>query len=160
MYSNILLLSIRRQHVELIIQGVKHFELRRVRPGVCEGDLVLVYVPLPIASVVGCFQVGSVVAGTPGQVWSRIGLRSGLSQPEYDNYFDGSSAAYAIKVVKPSWFTQRVDLERIRRHIPSFSPPQSYHYLRQNRLCDVRLVDLCAQVAGGGCDELSSGDKC
>ena len=64
MIGNALLLSIHPEYAEKIFDGTKRVELRRVRPRLQNGDLVIVYVSSPVKAVCGAFRVDNVVAGT------------------------------------------------------------------------------------------------
>lgn len=140
MDRNTLLLSIRRQHAGAIFDGMKKYELRRLRPRVRQGDLVVVYVPQPEAQIVGQFRVRRVLEASPGQLWNRIGSSTGVNRECFDSYFEGALRAFAIGVEAPERYTFAVPLARLREVVPSFRPPQSYHYLRRDRIADRRLL--------------------
>lgn len=124
-----LLISIRPKYAEKIFNGIKTVELRRIRPRLKSGDLVLVYVSSPTMALMGAFEVGSVTGGSPGQIWKRFNGKSGLTKSEFDDYYDGAKQAFAV-VLKRLWkFENPVKLTQLRRNKTGFRPPQSYHYL-------------------------------
>ena len=124
-----LLISIRPKHAEKIFNGIKTVELRRTRPRLKSGDLVLVYVSSPTKALMGAFEVDSVTGGRPSQIWKRFNGKSGLTKPEFDDYYEGAKQAFAV-VLKRLWkFAKPVELTQLRRNKTGFRPPQSYHYL-------------------------------
>jgi predicted transcriptional regulator len=124
-----LLLSIRPKHAEKIFSGVKTVELRRTRPRLKNGDLVLVYVSSPTKALMGAFEVASVTAGSPNQIWKRFNGKSGLTKSEFDDYYEGAKQAFAV-LLKQLWkFKKPVNLTQLRRKRIGFRPPQGYHYL-------------------------------
>lgn len=124
-----LLLSIRPTHAEKIFNGTKTVELRRVKPRLNGGDLVLVYVSSPVMALMGGFEVESVISGSPRQVWCAVNGRSGLTRAEFDEYYEGAKRAFAI-VLKRRWkLKEPVRLRQLRQKRTGFRPPQSYHYL-------------------------------
>lgn len=129
MPSRTLLLSIRPGFADLIFAGEKSVELRRVRPKVESGDVVLVYVTSPIMALAGAFSVSQVFSGSPDTLWRKVGSHSGLSRFDYREYFDGCETAYGIGVEKSWRFSYPVALDELRQRLPGFLPPQSYWYL-------------------------------
>src|ERR1051326_6507001 len=93
----ILLLSIRPRFVEAIFAKTKTVELRRVKPRLEAGDLVVMYASGPIKGIVGAFEVAGVTAATPKRIWRRYNGGSGLSKKEFDTYFAGASIGYDIR---------------------------------------------------------------
>lgn len=126
MKNNALLLSIRPRFADAIFEGTKRVELRRVRPRVKAGDLVLVYVTAPRSKLEGAFEVERVLEETPTALWSHVSGNSGVTRQEFDEYYRDCRTAFAI-VVKKVWRHDPVSLARMRR--ARIRPPQSYHYL-------------------------------
>ena len=127
--SKILLLSIRPKFSFKIFRGEKTVELRRVRPAVGHGDLVLVYTSSPECSLTGAFLVGEILAGTPKKIWPHVISSGGVTRDEFDQYFNGAETAYAIGIQKAWTFDKPVCLAELRAQIPRFHPPQSYRYM-------------------------------
>ena len=125
-----LLLSIRPRFAKMIFEVIKTVELRRVRPTIRAGDLVLVYVTSPAKEIQGAFRVGKTISGTPDTIWRRFGKQSGTSRAEFDAYFRGKSEAHAL-VIEEAWtLPKAVRLACIRKEKRGFHPPQSFHYIR------------------------------
>src|ERR1700730_5378670 len=67
--NRLMFLSIRPLFAELILQGVKRVELRRVRPATHPGTLVLLYASSPTMKLVGICEIESILESTPEDVW-------------------------------------------------------------------------------------------
>jgi len=124
-----LVVSIWPKHSAKLLSGEKTAELRRVRPGVGRGDLVVVYATSPCRAIVGVLEVEQVVEGEPGALWSQHGARTGLTRHEYDRYYEGTDVAFAILVSRASPLHPPVSLDEVREYIPAFKPPQGYLYI-------------------------------
>lgn len=53
-------MSVKPQYAELLLSGVRTFELRRVRPKIAAGGLVLIYASSPATQMVGTGTVAEV----------------------------------------------------------------------------------------------------
>lgn len=135
-----LLLSIRPIFARAILAGHKGVELRRVRPAVGPGDEIVVYETSPTSAVVGMATVNRVECASPRVLWTRHGAVSGLTRSEFLEYFRGRDVGYGIVLADVRILDEPVSLQAIRRLVPKFHPPQSYHYLSDERLADRRLV--------------------
>jgi len=124
-----LLLSIRPRFVEQIFAGTKTVELRRVRPRVKSGDLVIVYASGSRKALVGAFQVADVIAASPASLWRNFGTETGMGKKEFDEYFNGVNTGFAIEVAHTWQLPAPVQLATLRRQRGGFHAPQSYRYL-------------------------------
>lgn len=132
-----LLLSIQPHHAEKIFNGTKRVELRRVRPRVVAGDLVLVYVSTPIKALMGAFEVKAVVEASPRKLWQAVASDAGLTRGEFFKYYSGASLGFGIRLRKVWSLPEPVALTSLRRNWRSFRPPQSYQYLSN---AEVQLI--------------------
>jgi predicted transcriptional regulator len=124
-----LFLSIRPRFAEQIFDGTKTVELRRVRPRIEQGDLVIVYASGSTKALLGAFQVSGVIASTPNAVWRRFSARTGLTKTEFDAYYDRSEAAFVIEISHAWKLKAPICLKTLRSKRAGFRPPQGYHYL-------------------------------
>lgn len=129
-----LLMSIKPRYAEKIFEGSKSVELRRTRPPVHSGDVVVVYVSSPVKAVVGYFVVGDLVSGHPQELWSLAEQGAGVTEEEYHCYFSGADRAYAISVSEFELFEAPRTLAEIRETWQEFHPPQSYWGLKYEQL--------------------------
>lgn len=135
-----LLLSIRPRFAKEIISGRKQVELRRIRPAVGPGDEMVIYETSPTSAIVGRAIVEGVLAAKPDVLWKVIGSVSGVSQAEFAAYFRGTRLGYAIKLRTIDSLNTPISLRSLRKVAPGFAPPQSYHYLREERAMDRKVV--------------------
>ncbi len=136
--SNILLLSIRPQFVNKLLNGSKSSELRRVKPRVVRGDVVLIYETSPTMALVGYGIVESVTTDRPDKLWQKVKKRSGITKLEFDQYYEGSDMGYAINFSNVDSLRTSVSLSLLRSKIDGFHPPQSYRYL-----CPSQASSIC-----------------
>ena len=130
MSKHALLLSIRPKYANMIFAGTKTVELRRVRPTIQAGDLVLVYVSSPTKEMQGAFKVGKTVSGAPSTIWRKFGKQTGVTRQEFDTYFSGKDQAHAL-LIEDAWkLHEPVRLACLRKEKRGFRPPQSFHYIR------------------------------
>ena len=135
--SRILLLSIRPEHVKRILNGEKKVELRRTRPKLNQGDLVLIYASTPIKALVGAFQVEKVLEDTPSNLWYRVQNSACISREEFDKYYIGTDRGIGIFFNKTCILQSPIALSGLRQCWPNFQPPQIYRYLSA---VDINLI--------------------
>jgi predicted transcriptional regulator len=124
-------MSIKPRFSEAILDGRKHFELRRVPVRVQPGDLVIIYASSPQKAVVGAFVVARVLTGSVAALWDELSAQLGATRDEYEEYFRGCEAAHAIAIGARARI-EPVALTSLRQRRPGFRPPQSYTYLRES----------------------------
>jgi len=129
-----LLLSIRPKFAEMIFNGKKTVELRRVKPNLSINDIVVVYVTSPIKQVWGSFIVGSIICLPIDELWRTVENEAGVTKEEFFDYFLGVDYGYGIVINKISSVIEPIDLIDIRRIWNGFTPPQSYRYLSHAEL--------------------------
>lgn len=129
MHIHSLLISVHPKYADKIFAGEKTVELRKVRPKVSNGDIVLVYASSPTMALVGGFEVDRVVGTSPTALWSKVKKSAGLTKDEFSDYYNGSSNAYGIFIKKPWYFETPLALQNLRKKLDGFHPPQSYRYV-------------------------------
>jgi len=124
-----LLVSVKPVYVEMLLDGTKTVELRRVRPHVGSGCMVLIYASSPRMEMVGTARVESIEVGAVNAIWSRHASAMGIDRDTYSAYFDGAHRAVAITFRDVRRLRAGVPLAELRRRIAGFRPPQSFRYL-------------------------------
>jgi predicted transcriptional regulator len=124
-----LLLSIKPRYAQAILCGEKTVELRRVRPRLTVPTEALLYASTPVRAIVGTCHVIDVVEHTPGEMWSKVGQRTGITKQEFRVYFDGCKTAYGLIIANPTSIDRPVELNSLRANWLRFQPPQSFRYL-------------------------------
>ena len=135
--NHALLLSIRPNFVKAIFAGAKTVELRRVKPRLRTGDLVVIYASGMTKGIVGVFEVAGVTVATPKHIWRRHNGGSGLTKKQFDAYFAGVATGYAILIGRLWKHPVPVPLSTLRKRRAGFCPPQGYHYWRRDDLLRV-----------------------
>lgn len=123
-----LFMSLRPRFAELLLDGRKTVDLRRIEPAVHPGTLVLLYASSPTRALVGTGLVLSVCVASSDEIWTRLGSLTGLSRAEYDSYFDGADTAVAISLGDLRRLERPVPLPELRKGRSWFRPPQSFRY--------------------------------
>jgi predicted transcriptional regulator len=131
--GNNLLISVQHRFALGILDGSKVVELRRVRPSVTRGNAVFLYSTRPQQRIDVYFIVDDVCAARPAQLWRRFGASTGVRRHEFDAYFAGCRAAYALVVGSAHEMQHPVTIDHLRQSDPAFHPPQGYLYLRNSR---------------------------
>lgn len=132
--KTVLILSIRDVHAKNIFQGSKKVELRRIRPRLKGGDVVLVYTPRPVMALVGGFAVKDVIEAQPQKLWSLVGSVSGLSKDEFAKYYSGASKGFGICIGITWRLRKPLSLATLKQAWVKFVPPQGFRYLRANEV--------------------------
>jgi len=120
------LLSIKPEYAEKILNGTKRYEYRRALPRNEAVRTVVIYATLPVGKVVGEFEIGEVLCEPPDKLWRRTRDAAGISRAFFDSYFSGRTEAMAIAVRKPKRYGTPLRLKEVSG---SAMPPQSFQYL-------------------------------
>ena len=120
------LLSIKPEYAEKILDGEKHFEFRKAvfkNPMV---TTVVIYATKPVGKVVGEFDIAEVLSERPSTLWARTAKMAGITRRFFDKYFAGRATAYAIKVKNVRRYQKPLALQSL---LKSGVAPQSFCYL-------------------------------
>ena len=121
------LLSIKPEYAEKILQGEKRFEFRKSifkNPGF---KTVIMYATMPVGKVIGEFDFEEVLSDNPKQIWRLTSTFSGITKKFFNDYFDGRELAHAIKVAA----VRRYETPKsLKDYIPSGAAPQSFCYIK------------------------------
>lgn len=119
------LLSIKPEFANAILDGTKKFEFRRSlfrRPT----ERVVLYASSPIRLVLGEFTIAEILIMKLDQLWRCTARYAGIEREYFDEYFLGLDHGHAIKVRNTRRY--RVPLA-LRQHLKIQFPPQSFCYL-------------------------------
>jgi len=129
-----LMMSIKPKYADKILDGSKTIELRKVRPrNAGSGDLVVVYASSPKKSLVGLFEIADIMKSDPKELWRQARDRAGVEKKEFEDYFTGTRDAYGISIGKTWWLKSEVSLSDLKKLMPSFTVPQSFCYLSEDK---------------------------
>ncbi|TWT69722.1 ASCH domain-containing protein [Crateriforma conspicua] len=124
-----LFLSIHPKHVQAIVEGRKTVELRKRRPSIEPGCMVVIYATTPKCEVVAVATVDAIQVGDPETIWRDCGEMAAVSEDAFDDYYDGATKAVGIHLSDIAVFKKPVSLRELRRRWEGFQPPQQYRYL-------------------------------
>ena len=119
------LLSIKPEYAEKILDGEKQFEYRK---SIFKQKVktVLIYATKPVGQVIGEFDIEDVLSEHPNILWSLTSEFAGISRLFFNEYFCGRKTAYAIKVKMPHRYEKPIELNRV---LANGIAPQSFCYL-------------------------------
>jgi predicted transcriptional regulator len=132
-HDRALLLSVRPRYAHAILNGTKTAEIRRQRPAVRSGTLVIIYATKPVGAIVGTARISGISSGNPADMWEQHQRSTGVTGAEYEAYLAGAETAYLLFLRKVQRLEPLLTLEQIRS-ATTFQPPQSYRYLNQDML--------------------------
>ncbi|MGV8056925.1 MAG: ASCH domain-containing protein [Smithellaceae bacterium] len=138
MPNKMLIMSIKPEYLKKILSGIKSIELRKVKPNVSKGDLIVFYASSPQKAICGAATVLSISEDSPSAVWNAYSDKLGIEKVKYDSYFGNREKAYAI-ILDIVWeYLQPVHLDKLREARADFMPPQSFRYLSDS---DVNMLE-------------------
>lgn len=120
------LLSIKPEFAERILDGTKHFEFRRSIFKDRSISRVLIYASSPISSVIGEFEIDGVLSMSMHELWKRTRHGAGISWSFFSEYFQGKSECHAIRIKNPIRYSEPFDLEELNGPTRA---PQSFAYV-------------------------------
>jgi predicted transcriptional regulator len=130
------LLSIKPEYAEKILDGTKRFEYRKVLPRNKSIHTVVIYATMPVGKVIGEFEIGGLLREKPSVLWDLTKEASGITRAFFDSYFSGRNEACAIAVKKPIRYENPKNLQ----DVSGSTPPQSFQYLT-NVYMDTMLLE-------------------
>jgi predicted transcriptional regulator/DNA-binding XRE family transcriptional regulator len=121
-------LSVRPQYSEKIVQGLKTIELRRRFPLTArKGTVAYIYSTSPVRAMIGSAQISEVVKLPVPQIWQKFAKLAQIDRSDFDDYFSGLTEGVAIRLTKARPFSRAVALTELRDRF-GFEPPQSFIY--------------------------------
>lgn len=128
--ERIALMSIHPAYASAILDGSKTVEFRKRR---LADDIktVVIYATSPVRRVVGTFDVGEIIEGSPAQIWARFGRRGSITKADFFHYYANAATAVAISVTNTKSFATPLALHQLK---PDSTAPQSFSYLRRSEL--------------------------
>ncbi len=127
------LMSIKPKFAYQIFTGKKKYELRRhIGVKIEDYSTIILYVSGKVKALMGEFQAGKIIVGSPAYVWEKTAYQPGSGLDEDDwPYIEGSKLAMAIEILKTKVYRRPVSLAELKNIIPNFMPPLSYRELSE-----------------------------
>lgn len=120
------LLSVKPQFAQAILDGTKRFEFRRALYRCPDVKTAVLYASSPIQRVIGEFNVADILALAPDALWRATHRYAGIDRDYFDAYFGGREIGFALKVGSARRYRRPLSLYRDFRIAV---PPQSFCYL-------------------------------
>lgn len=119
-----LLLSIKPEYVDKILQGTKKFEYRK-RLAKKDVSVIYIYRTAPSMKVVASVQVVGHLSASPTRLWDKTKSAAGISRAKYREYFKDCKTAYAYELGAVNVFEKEMDLSEFGIR----TAPQSFAYI-------------------------------
>lgn len=119
------LLSIKPQYVQEIINGNKKFEYRK-RIFKQNVDSVVIYSTMPVGKIIGEFKIDKIINDSPKELWNQTCSFSGISKDSFLEYFSGRNDGFAIQIKEFVQYSKPINPKEI---LDNFVAPQSYKYI-------------------------------
>ncbi|NVZ11546.1 ASCH domain-containing protein [Allochromatium humboldtianum] len=120
------LLSIKPDYANRILDGTKRYEFRRRVHQDVRVRTVIIYATKPIGKVVGEFSIKNVHSDHPDSLWEKTKEFSGITKEFFSDYFRGRDVGHAIEVKTVKRYKKPKDLSEF---LASGVAPQSYAYV-------------------------------
>ncbi len=118
------ILSIKPEYLQRILDGTKRFEFRRTIPKE-EVSKIVFYCTAPTKMVVAWADVLRIISAPPAKMWKRTSMAAGISVEKFDEYFEGCECAYAYQLGK----VHRYRTAKSLKDFDLAAPPQSFAYV-------------------------------
>ena len=119
------IMSIKPQYANAILDGSKLYEYRKVLPKNTDKVYIYIYASKPIMAIIGEFTIGSIISDTPQKVWELTKKDGGITRSQFFSYFNGRDTAHAIKIKGVRRFSTPIAPKTI---IKGFTAPQNFIY--------------------------------
>jgi type I restriction enzyme S subunit len=120
------LLSVKPEYAEKILEGKKKYEFRRSIFKRNDIDTIFIYSSSPIRKIIASFEIEKILNDSPESIWKLCQKYGSIPKEDFFAYFKNSDSAYAIKICNVVIFQEAIDPYNI---IEDFKPPQSFYYL-------------------------------
>jgi predicted transcriptional regulator/DNA-binding XRE family transcriptional regulator len=125
-------LSIRPQYSEKIIEGRKTVELRRRFPvSAPKGTIAYIYSTSPVRAMVGVAEIRDVLKLSIAEIWRRFKEEAFINRSDFDRYFEGMKYGFVLRFEGVRAFSEPMPLATLRERF-GFEPPQSFLYAKHN----------------------------
>lgn len=127
----IVLLSIRPEFAEKILDGRKRFEFRRTIFRDTNVTKAIIYASRPVCRLNGEFEIEEVLSLPMDALWRRTRWEAGISHRLFCAYFHGKQECHAIRVSNPTRYDEPMRLDDA---LDMIRPPQSFAYIRTAKM--------------------------
>lgn len=140
-----ILMSLRPEFADLIVQGRKSVEFRRRFSKKYEGATIVFYITHPVKRFMFTATVAKVDHRPKDELWNSYQAQGAISRYIFDRYFSGTSFGYAIHLSNLTEIPNRLPLKHAQEIDPGLRPPQSFQRL-EPRSPLVRALNLAVHI--------------
>lgn len=127
------LISVKPQYANLLVDGVKSIELRRKFPeSIASGTKCLIYSTSPEKKVIGHCKISAVKKLKIDELWSECAVKAMIPWSDFSNYFEGVEHGFAVEMYGYTRYENAMSLDKVTG--VDSRPPQSYRYVSSNDL--------------------------
>jgi len=122
------IMSIKPQYVDKILNGTKKFEFRKSIPKrIDEIDKIFIYSSSPTQKIIGHFTVKEVYKMDPLELWLHTWKQAGIGIKDFQQYFKEKEFGYAIEIDEVIAYQKPLIFKEID---PTGKVPQSFKYIQ------------------------------
>lgn len=119
-----ILLSIKPEYVEKILNGDKKFEYRKTMAK-RKVNKIVIYATSPVMKIVGEVEVRELWVNDPDTIWQKTKKHSGISEEFFYRYYENKRKAVVYELGEVIEYKYPIELHEIGINFA----PQSYLYL-------------------------------
>lgn len=119
-----IILSIKPEFAEKILNGEKLFEFRKQVPRQ-KVSWVFIYASSPFKKIIGRFRVNNILNGTPEEIWEKCGSQGGIDQDRFFAYCGDNVTIYGLEISNVIKIEPPLDPYEQQE---GFTAPQSFAY--------------------------------
>jgi len=138
--SKAVVLSIKPEFADKILNGEKSIELRKCAPDASAGDIIVIYSTYPVKAIVGICQVKEILKLKPSLMWQHHSDTLGIDKKRFSDYYQGAEIAIGIVLTSIKRLDHFLPLDLIKKALPYFHPPQTFRYYKKTPLFKAYLT--------------------
>lgn len=124
-----ILLSVKPEYVEKILDGIKQYEFRK-HLATTDVHFIYLYSTHPVMKVVAKVEVIGTLQASPTALWEKTKGVAGISRQNYRLYFNGCRTACAYKLGT----VHKFDPPKTLYDFGITTPPQSFVYVHSDNI--------------------------
>ncbi|MGL5630462.1 MAG: ASCH domain-containing protein [Mycoplasmoidaceae bacterium] len=124
---NQIILSIKPEYANKILDDSKKYEFRKLKP-LRNIDKIIIYASSPTKAIIGEVEVTDIINMNPEALWQHTKHSAGISYDKYKIYFRSSKNAYAYCLGKSLLYKKPKTLSSFNINFI----PQSFIYIKKN----------------------------
>ncbi|MCH4824435.1 ASCH domain-containing protein [Gramella lutea] len=134
--EKILLISVKPEFAEKIMNGEKTIELRKSAPKkVSKDSYILIYVTSPVKELWGICRINNIIKEDPFTFWNNYGDKTGITETQFKDYYKTNQNAFGIELKDIRNFSKySIELKQLKKAFPNFMPPQTYSYINSDKI--------------------------